>query len=105
MDPKARRFLWDSIIKITKEGRAVVLTSHSMEECEVLCNRLAIMVNGTFKCMGKCALVGRECTILNRCAVRRQYSYTGHCLFDKRLKHESESSFRVINQPLLSTVY
>lgn len=53
MDPKARRFLWDSIIKITKEGHAVVLTSHSMEECEVLCNRLAIMVNGTFKCLGK----------------------------------------------------
>jgi len=52
MDPKARRFLWDSILKITKEGRAVVLTSHSMEECEVLCNRLAIMVNGTFKCLG-----------------------------------------------------
>ena len=57
MDPKARRFLWDSIIKITKEGRAVVLTSHSMEECEVVCNRLAIMVNGTFKCMGKCDFV------------------------------------------------
>lgn len=52
MDPKARRFLWNSIRKITKEGHAVVLTSHSMEECEVLCNRLAIMVNGAFKCLG-----------------------------------------------------
>lgn len=52
MDPKARRFLWNSIRKITKEGHAVVLTSHSMEECEVLCNRLAIMVNGSFKCLG-----------------------------------------------------
>ena len=52
MDPKARRFLWDSIMKINKEGHSVVLTSHSMEECEVLCNRLAIMVNGTFRCLG-----------------------------------------------------
>ena len=52
MDPKARRFLWNCITKIIKDGRSVVLTSHSMEECEALCNRLAIMVNGTFKCMG-----------------------------------------------------
>ena len=52
MDPKARRFLWNCILKIVKEGRSVVLTSHSMEECEALCGRIAIMVNGTFKCMG-----------------------------------------------------
>ncbi|KAE8610555.1 hypothetical protein XENTR_v10012168 [Xenopus tropicalis] len=52
MDPQSRRFLWNSIVSIIKEGRAVVLTSHSMEECEVLCTRLAIMVKGTFKCLG-----------------------------------------------------
>jgi len=28
MDPKAKRFLWNCIVSITKEGRAVVLTSH-----------------------------------------------------------------------------
>ncbi|XP_060886982.1 phospholipid-transporting ATPase ABCA1-like [Labrus mixtus] len=52
MDPKARRFLWDCILSIIKEGRSVVLTSHSMEECEALCTRMAIMVNGRFKCFG-----------------------------------------------------
>ncbi|XP_072275957.1 retinal-specific phospholipid-transporting ATPase ABCA4 isoform X2 [Pyxicephalus adspersus] len=52
MDPQSRRFLWNSIVGIIKEGRAVVLTSHSMEECEALCTRLAIMVKGTFKCLG-----------------------------------------------------
>uniref|UniRef100_A0A8C5Q6L7 ATP binding cassette subfamily A member 4 n=1 Tax=Leptobrachium leishanense TaxID=445787 RepID=A0A8C5Q6L7_9ANUR len=52
MDPKSRRFLWNSIVSIIKEGRAVVLTSHSMEECEALCTRLAIMVKGSFKCLG-----------------------------------------------------
>uniref|UniRef100_A0A673C6M0 Zgc:172302 n=1 Tax=Sphaeramia orbicularis TaxID=375764 RepID=A0A673C6M0_9TELE len=36
----------------TTEGRAVVLTSHSMEECEALCTRMAIMVNGRFQCLG-----------------------------------------------------
>ncbi|XP_027133809.1 ATP-binding cassette sub-family A member 1 [Larimichthys crocea] len=52
MDPKARRFLWDCILSIIKEGRSVILTSHSMEECEALCTRMAIMVNGRFKCFG-----------------------------------------------------
>ncbi|KAK2868151.1 hypothetical protein Q7C36_000022 [Tachysurus vachellii] len=52
MDPHSRRFLWNTIMSIIRDGRAVVLTSHSMEECEALCTRLAIMVNGTFKCLG-----------------------------------------------------
>ncbi|XP_072430717.1 retinal-specific phospholipid-transporting ATPase ABCA4 isoform X2 [Chiloscyllium punctatum] len=52
MDPKSRRFLWNCLLSVIREGRAVVLTSHSMEECEALCTRLAIMVNGQFKCLG-----------------------------------------------------
>ncbi|XP_077864744.1 phospholipid-transporting ATPase ABCA3-like [Saccoglossus kowalevskii] len=52
MDPRARRFLWNAITRLMKGGRSVVLTSHSMEECEALCTRLAIMVNGQFKCLG-----------------------------------------------------
>ncbi|XP_040393590.1 phospholipid-transporting ATPase ABCA7 isoform X3 [Cygnus olor] len=52
MDPGARRFLWDCILSLVKEGRSVVLTSHSMEECEALCTRMAIMVNGRFRCLG-----------------------------------------------------
>ncbi|XP_014438530.1 retinal-specific ATP-binding cassette transporter isoform X3 [Tupaia chinensis] len=52
MDPQARRMLWNTIVGIIRQGRAVVLTSHSMEECEALCTRLAIMVKGTFRCLG-----------------------------------------------------
>ncbi|KAG7277959.1 hypothetical protein CRUP_022129 [Coryphaenoides rupestris] len=52
MDPKARRTLWNCIHSVIKEGRSVVLTSHSMEECEALCTRMAIMVNGRFRCLG-----------------------------------------------------
>lgn len=52
MDPGARRQLWNMIIKARDSGRSVVLTSHSMEECEALCTRLAIMVKGEFKCLG-----------------------------------------------------
>ncbi|KAM6294790.1 LOW QUALITY PROTEIN: phospholipid-transporting ATPase ABCA7 [Aegotheles albertisi] len=52
MDPQARRFLWDCILSVLREGRSMVLTSHSMEECEALCTRMAIMVNGRFRCLG-----------------------------------------------------
>ncbi|EDV28384.1 uncharacterized protein TRIADDRAFT_49936 [Trichoplax adhaerens] len=52
MDPVARRFLWNVLSKIRAENRCIVITSHSMEECEALCTRLAIMVNGKFKCLG-----------------------------------------------------
>ncbi|CAL8399525.1 unnamed protein product, partial [Arctogadus glacialis] len=52
MDPHSRRFLWNSIMSVIQDKRAVVLTSDSMEECEALCTRLAIMVNGSFKCLG-----------------------------------------------------
>jgi len=52
MDPGARRFLWDVINNVVKDNKSVVLTSHSMEECEALCTRLGIMVNGRFLCFG-----------------------------------------------------
>ncbi|CAK8681248.1 unnamed protein product [Clavelina lepadiformis] len=52
MDPMARRFLWGRIAEAVKGGRCIVLTSHSMEECEALCTRLAIMVNGQLQCLG-----------------------------------------------------
>ncbi|XP_039280718.1 phospholipid-transporting ATPase ABCA1 isoform X2 [Nilaparvata lugens] len=53
MDPVARRFLWQCVQRLTREGgHSVVLTSHSMEECQALCTRLTVMVNGQFKCLG-----------------------------------------------------
>nr|XP_051692166.1 ATP-binding cassette sub-family A member 17 isoform X7 [Oryctolagus cuniculus] len=52
MDPVARRLLWDTVARARESGKAVVITSHSMEECEALCTRLAIMVQGQFKCLG-----------------------------------------------------
>jgi ATP-binding cassette subfamily A (ABC1) protein 3 len=54
MDPKARRFMWKVISRITTERKqsTVILTTHSMEEAEALSTRLGIMVNGNFKCIG-----------------------------------------------------
>merc|ERR1719472_470822 len=54
MDPEARRFMWDVIAEITQTRKqaTVVLTTHSMEEFEALCNKITIMVNGSFRCIG-----------------------------------------------------
>jgi len=51
MDPVSRRHMW-SFINTTMEGRCVILTTHSMEECEALCHRLGIMVDGQLRCLG-----------------------------------------------------
>jgi ABC-2 type transport system ATP-binding protein len=46
LDPQARRRLWDLITKVQKGGMTVILTTHYMEEAEVLCDRVAIMDEG-----------------------------------------------------------
>eukprot|EP00457_Paulinella_chromatophora_P000227 gb/GEZN01000227.1/.p1 GENE.gb/GEZN01000227.1/~~gb/GEZN01000227.1/.p1 ORF type:complete len:1777 (-),score=227.45 gb/GEZN01000227.1/:107-5437(-) len=51
IDPVSRRFMWDFIGETMAE-RAVVLTTHSMEECEALCGRIAIIGSGELMCIG-----------------------------------------------------
>jgi len=50
LDPENRRQLWDILSNI-KGKRAIILTTHSMEEADVLCNRIAIMNNGILRCV------------------------------------------------------
>jgi len=54
MDPVARRFMWSVIQGIAdrRKKSVVILTTHSMEEAEALCSRIAIQVDGLFRCMG-----------------------------------------------------
>lgn len=46
MDPKARRFMWDVISRIStqRKSSSIILTTHSMEEAEALSTRMCIMV-------------------------------------------------------------
>lgn len=46
LDPQARHRLWDLIKKVRKQGMTVILTTHYMEEAEILCDRVAIMDEG-----------------------------------------------------------
>ncbi|KAG6632961.1 hypothetical protein I3843_12G015800 [Carya illinoinensis] len=51
MDPITRRHVWD-IINDAKKGRAIVLTTHSMEEADILSDRIGIMAKGRLRCIG-----------------------------------------------------
>ena len=52
LDPAARRSLWELVKRLKAAGRTVLLTTHYMEEAEVLCDRLAIMDHGRILEMG-----------------------------------------------------
>eukprot|EP00521_Asterionellopsis_glacialis_P007753 CAMPEP_0195283366 /NCGR_PEP_ID=MMETSP0707-20130614/1928_1 /TAXON_ID=33640 /ORGANISM="Asterionellopsis glacialis, Strain CCMP134" /LENGTH=1953 /DNA_ID=CAMNT_0040342525 /DNA_START=72 /DNA_END=5933 /DNA_ORIENTATION=+ len=59
MDPVARRDMWGVISDMVvgeglqeDEKTSVILTTHSMEECEALCPRIGIMANGKLRCLG-----------------------------------------------------
>ena len=51
MDPGARRQTWD-ILQKYREGRTIILTTHFMDEADILGDRIAIMTDGVVKCSG-----------------------------------------------------
>ncbi|XP_052624589.1 ABC transporter A family member 7 [Lactuca sativa] len=51
LDPASRNNLWN-VVKRAKQNRAIILTTHSMEEAEHLCDRLGIFVDGSLQCVG-----------------------------------------------------
>ena len=59
MDPTARRRLWD-LLKENKEDRIIILTTHFMEEADILGDRIAIMANGEAQCCGSSLFLKRK---------------------------------------------
>ncbi|XP_015579513.2 ABC transporter A family member 7 [Ricinus communis] len=51
LDPASRSNLWN-VVKRAKQGRAIILTTHSMEEADALCDRLGVFVDGSLQCIG-----------------------------------------------------
>ncbi|CAI9106484.1 OLC1v1005647C1 [Oldenlandia corymbosa var. corymbosa] len=51
LDPASRSNLW-KVVKQAKQDRAIILTTHSMEEAEHLCDRLGIFADGDLQCIG-----------------------------------------------------
>ncbi|XP_055936662.1 retinal-specific phospholipid-transporting ATPase ABCA4-like [Argiope bruennichi] len=84
VDPVSRRKIWNIISQARNDtGAAILLTSHSMEESEALCNRLAIMVNGCFRCLGSIQ------------QLKTKYGQ-GYIVIIK-LKRENRNDYKIIN--------
>lgn len=52
MDPQSKRNLWDMITESLRGQRGAILTTHSMEEADALCDRIGIIVKGELRCVG-----------------------------------------------------
>eukprot|EP00039_Didymoeca_costata_P006116 m.87594 g.87594 ORF g.87594 m.87594 type:complete len:1794 (+) comp13118_c0_seq1:164-5545(+) len=52
MDPVARRHVARVLTQARRKGQSVILTSHSMDECQALCQRLGVIVDGQLQCVG-----------------------------------------------------
>jgi ABC-type multidrug transport system ATPase subunit len=52
LSPEARRTVWSIISAQKSYGRSIVLTTHAMDEADVLCNRIAIICSGRLQCIG-----------------------------------------------------
>lgn len=67
LDPQARRNLWDLVEMIKARGTTVVLTTHYMDEAQILCDRIAIMDHGKVVALDTVsnllAMVGPEATM------------------------------------------
>jgi ABC-2 type transport system ATP-binding protein len=63
LDPQARRNLWGIVRGIKAKGKTIILTTHSMDEAEYLCDEIAIMDHGRIIAQGSPeALVERYCS-------------------------------------------
>ncbi|XP_022671830.1 retinal-specific ATP-binding cassette transporter-like isoform X5 [Varroa destructor] len=114
VDPSARRKIWRTLLRAQRDmGSAIVLTSHSMEECEALCHRMCIMVNGRFRCIGSTQQLkskyGEGFTVLIKLAIGHEYqanevvelmkeSFPGHVIL--RENYQSLLHFQVTDTSL-----
>lgn len=80
LDPQARRNLWDVIKDIRVRGKTVVLTTHYMEEAQILCDRIAIVDRG------KIVASGTPVQLINKLDYTFRIVYRGaQCLDDNRV--------------------
>ncbi|QKG85705.1 ABC transporter ATP-binding protein [Kroppenstedtia pulmonis] len=53
LDPQARHHLWEAIFELKREGKTIILTTHTMEEAQILCDRVAILDHGRMIALGR----------------------------------------------------
>jgi len=71
MDPFSRRFVWN-LIRQYRESRCIVLTTHFMDEAEVLGDRIAIMAEGSLRCVGSSLFLKKKYGVGYNLTVEKQ---------------------------------
>jgi ABC-2 type transport system ATP-binding protein len=69
LDPQARRNLWDLLRDLNAQGRTVMLTTHYMDEAELLCDRVAVMDAGRILQIGPPATLVRDLAAPTRISI------------------------------------
>ena len=96
------------IHKISTKGKkaSVIMTTHSMDEAETLCKRMAIMVNGEFVCLGRAGQIkekygyGYEIEVRIKPLSEEKFE---KILKEKNLNKNLKINFQNINQVLQNT--
>lgn len=67
LDPQSRRMLWDTVLGLREHGKTILITTHYMDEAQILCDRIAIMDDGQIIALdtaaGLIARLGAQATI------------------------------------------
>ena len=87
VDPDSRRFMWRNINDLSNSGHRynMILTTHSMEEAEILCDRVSWLKQGSFVCIG------------NPEKLKIQYSlgYKLHIKFDEQVVNKNKNIYNI----------
>lgn len=90
MDPSAKRCVWNVVTSRRSRGDSVVLTSHSMEECEALCTRVIILLEGRMEAMA---------TIYR---LKQKFSKMGHLVIQLRRNRATGQNLTELKEVLQS---
>ncbi|CAJ0582204.1 unnamed protein product, partial [Mesorhabditis spiculigera] len=94
IDPRARREIWSLVGAVREtEGRAVLLSSHSMDECEALCTRVGIMAHGVLRTVGTTQQIKSRYGNTYQLVLMFPHDQPRDCSFDGRVQDAVSSAF------------
>jgi len=104
MDVEARRKIWD-LIKTYKKGRCIVLTTHFMDEADILGDRIAIMAHGNIHCCGSSLFLKQKYGVGYQLVISMKTSHDKGPEFRDNLHNEIKSRLGLeYNVELMSSI-
>jgi ABC-2 type transport system ATP-binding protein len=82
VDPQSRHHIFETIERVAKAGRSMIYTSHSMDEVERLCDRIAILDQGRLVALGTADELAERAGVAGADLERTFLELTGHSLRD-----------------------